>query len=65
VDRTFGPLTAFVNNAGILDQQTRVEHMTATRLQRIFTTNIMGAFCAHAKWCAACQPRTAALVGRL
>lgn len=44
VDRTLGPLTAFVNNAGILDQQTRVEHMTATRLQRIFTTNITGAF---------------------
>ena len=44
VDRTLGLLTAFVNNAGILDQQTRIEHMTATRLQRIFTTNITGAF---------------------
>lgn len=44
VDRTFGPLTALVNNAGIVDRQTRVEHMTAERLQRIFTTNITGAF---------------------
>ena len=44
VDRTLGPLTALVNNAGIVDQQMRVEHMTAARLQRIFTTNIIGAF---------------------
>ncbi|HSD94282.1 MAG TPA: SDR family NAD(P)-dependent oxidoreductase, partial [Syntrophales bacterium] len=37
VDRTWGPLTALVNNAGILDRQMRVEDMNAARLNRIFT----------------------------
>ena len=44
VDRTWGPLTALVNNAGILDRQMRVEDMSAARLNRIFTTNITGYF---------------------
>jgi NAD(P)-dependent dehydrogenase (short-subunit alcohol dehydrogenase family) len=44
VDSVFGPVTALVNNAGILEQQTRVEHMDAARLQRIFTTNVIGSF---------------------
>ncbi len=44
VDRTWGPLTALVNNAGILDRQMRVENMGAARLNRIFTTNITGYF---------------------
>jgi len=44
VDRTWGPLTALVNNAGILDRQMRVEDMSAAHLNRIFTTNITGYF---------------------
>jgi NAD(P)-dependent dehydrogenase (short-subunit alcohol dehydrogenase family) len=44
VDRHLGLLTALVNNAGVLDLQTRVEHMTGERLTRIFTTNVTGAF---------------------
>lgn len=44
VDRTLGPLTALVNNAGILERQMRVEEMTADRLSRIFATNVVGAF---------------------
>jgi NAD(P)-dependent dehydrogenase (short-subunit alcohol dehydrogenase family) len=44
VDRTWGPLTSLVNNAGILDRQMRVEDMSAARLNRIFTTNITGYF---------------------
>ncbi len=44
VDRTWGPLTALVNNAGILDRQMRVEDMGAARLNRIFSTNITGYF---------------------
>jgi NAD(P)-dependent dehydrogenase (short-subunit alcohol dehydrogenase family) len=44
VDSALGPVTALVNNAGILEQQTRVEHMDAARLQRIFTTNVIGSF---------------------
>jgi NAD(P)-dependent dehydrogenase (short-subunit alcohol dehydrogenase family) len=43
-DRELGPLTALVNNAGILDTQSRVEAMDAARLQRIFATNVTGAF---------------------
>ena len=44
VDRTLGRLTGLVNNAGILETQMRVETMTAERLNRIFATNITGAF---------------------
>ncbi len=39
-----GPVTALVNNAGTLEQQTRLEHFTAARLQRVFALNITGAF---------------------
>jgi NAD(P)-dependent dehydrogenase (short-subunit alcohol dehydrogenase family) len=44
VDGTWGPLTALVNNAGILERQMRVEDMGAARLNRIFATNITGYF---------------------
>jgi NAD(P)-dependent dehydrogenase (short-subunit alcohol dehydrogenase family) len=43
-DRALGRLTALVNNAGILETQMRVESMDAGRLQRVFGTNIIGAF---------------------
>ena len=43
-DRTLGPLTALVNNAGILETQMRVETMEAGRLQRVFATNVIGSF---------------------
>jgi NAD(P)-dependent dehydrogenase (short-subunit alcohol dehydrogenase family) len=39
-----GPLTALVNNAGILERQMRLEDMDAARLERVFATNITGAF---------------------
>ena len=42
--KQFGPLTALVNNAGILERQGRVEDMDVARLERVFTTNITGAF---------------------
>jgi NAD(P)-dependent dehydrogenase (short-subunit alcohol dehydrogenase family) len=44
VDARFGPLTALVNNAGILELQARVEHMDTARLQRVFATNVTGSF---------------------
>ena len=44
VDRELGPLTALVNNAGILEQQTRVDAIDAARIGRIFATNVTGAF---------------------
>jgi NAD(P)-dependent dehydrogenase (short-subunit alcohol dehydrogenase family) len=43
-DRQLGPLTALVNNAGIVARQSRVEAMDAARLQRMFATNVVGAF---------------------
>jgi NAD(P)-dependent dehydrogenase (short-subunit alcohol dehydrogenase family) len=43
-DARLGPLTALVNNAGILERQTRVERIDAARLQRVFATNVTGAF---------------------
>ncbi|WPC65937.1 SDR family oxidoreductase [Rhodoferax ferrireducens] len=44
VDASFGPLTALVNNAGILERQARVEEMDSARIQRIFATNVVGSF---------------------
>lgn len=44
VDERFGRLTALVNNAGVLDRQVRLDEMAAARMQRIFATNIFGAF---------------------
>ena len=43
-DQELGTLTALVNNAGILETQSRVEAMDAARLQRVFTANVTGAF---------------------
>lgn len=43
-DRELGPLDALVNNAGILEKQTRVDAVDAARLQRIFATNVIGSF---------------------
>ena len=44
VDARLGPLTALVNNAGILERQARLEEMDAARLARVFATNVIGAF---------------------
>ncbi len=44
IDRTFGRLSALVNNAGILETQMRVEEMEADRLHRIFRSNIVSCF---------------------
>src|SRR2546430_9655397 len=44
VDATLGVVAGLVNNAGILERQTRVEHMDAARVGRLFATNVTGAF---------------------
>ena len=44
IDARLGPLAALVNNAGVLEQQARVEQMDAARLQRVFATNVLGSF---------------------
>lgn len=42
LDETLGPLTALVNNAGILETQMRVDAMDAARIGRILATNVTG-----------------------
>ena len=44
VDTQMGPLAALVNNAGILEKQTRVAQIDAARIDRVFATNVRGAF---------------------
>jgi NAD(P)-dependent dehydrogenase (short-subunit alcohol dehydrogenase family) len=39
-----GTLAALVNNAGILERQARLDEMEAKRFERVFATNITGAF---------------------
>ncbi len=43
-DAKLGTLTVLVNNAGIVDVQSRVEDYSLERLQRMFSINITGAF---------------------
>jgi NAD(P)-dependent dehydrogenase (short-subunit alcohol dehydrogenase family) len=40
----FGPLWGLVNNAGIIEQDSRVDAMSADRLKKIFDTNAVGTF---------------------
>jgi len=44
IDAKFGRLSALVNNAGVVDQTTRVEAMTLARLQRMSEVNVFGSF---------------------
>jgi NAD(P)-dependent dehydrogenase (short-subunit alcohol dehydrogenase family) len=44
IDARVGRVTALVNNAGIIDRQTRVEHLDAARITRVLATNVTGAF---------------------
>jgi len=39
-----GDVSVLVNNAGILEQQMRLEDMHADRIDRVFATNVRGAF---------------------
>jgi NAD(P)-dependent dehydrogenase (short-subunit alcohol dehydrogenase family) len=44
VDDALGPVSALVNNAGIVEPQMRVEAMSAERLERVFRVNVIGSF---------------------
>jgi NAD(P)-dependent dehydrogenase (short-subunit alcohol dehydrogenase family) len=44
VDAELGALTALVNNAGIVDRQSRVDEMDAARVTRMLAVNVVGAF---------------------
>jgi len=41
-DQELGSLTALVNNAGILEHQSRVDEMTVERINRVLLTNVTG-----------------------
>ena len=42
VDRELGPLTALVNNAGVVDVSQRLDEMSVARLERMFDINVIG-----------------------
>lgn len=42
VDKQLGTPAALVNNAGILESQTRLDSMDIARLNRVFSTNVIG-----------------------
>lgn len=44
VDSNLGCVTVLVNNAGILEKQSRVEDMDFNRISRVFSTNVIGSF---------------------
>lgn len=44
VDEHLGPVTALVNNAGIVDQPSKVVDMSAERIGRMMTVNVVGPF---------------------
>jgi len=44
IDREFGPLDVLVNNAGMLEQQMRLEQMDAARWTRVLGANVIGSF---------------------
>ena len=44
VDRQLGPLTALVNNAGVLFRQSRLDQIDAGRLERVLAVNVVGYF---------------------
>lgn len=44
IDKKLGPITALVNNAGIVDRGARVEQITAERVTRMFAVNVTGSF---------------------
>lgn len=44
IDQSLGTVSALVNNAGILETQSRVEDMTAERIMRVLTANVLSCF---------------------
>ena len=44
IDAELGPLSALVNNAGVVDMASRVDAMSVARLRRMFDINVLGSF---------------------
>ncbi len=44
IDTQLGPVTALVNNAGVVDVAARVDEMSVQRIRRMFDINVLGTF---------------------
>lgn len=44
IDARLGPVSALVNNAGVVDVAARVDEMSAQRIRRMFDINVLGTF---------------------
>jgi NAD(P)-dependent dehydrogenase (short-subunit alcohol dehydrogenase family) len=44
IDAQLGPVTALVNNAGVVDVAARVDEMSVQRIRRMFDINVLGTF---------------------
>ncbi len=44
VDARLGPVSALVNNAGVVDEAARVDEMSVQRIRRMFDINVLGTF---------------------
>ncbi len=44
IDAQLGPVTALVNNAGVVDVAARVDEMSVQRIRRMFEINVLGTF---------------------
>ena len=44
INDELGPITALVNNAGILFQQMTIENLSAERINKVLSTNVTGYF---------------------
>jgi NAD(P)-dependent dehydrogenase (short-subunit alcohol dehydrogenase family) len=44
IDAELGALAGLVNNAGVIDEQVRVDSISVARLQRMFAINVFGSF---------------------
>ncbi|MEP6968792.1 MAG: SDR family NAD(P)-dependent oxidoreductase [Betaproteobacteria bacterium] len=44
IDAQLGPVTALVNNAGVVEVAARVDAMSAARIRRMFDINVLGTF---------------------
>lgn len=58
-EEVLGPVTALVNNAGVLETQARVTEISAARLRRVLDTNVVGTFLCAAEAIRRCANRNA------
>ncbi|CAN5556955.1 SDR family oxidoreductase [soil metagenome] len=65
VDRDMGKISALVNNAGILEQQVRVDEMDAGRITRVLAANVVGTLLCSREAVRRMSPRHGGLGGAI